>query len=171
MLNRLKNKKGFTLSETMAALLILSLVIVLTGGGVIVVKNAYQRITLKANAQVLMSTTITKVNDEFKYAKDVTTTVDPADSSKTYTTFVSGNSNLKTAFKNDTSKGIELYYIYGDNVKTTQLLSNKTMTDGMIPSITYDYSTSDKLFTATITIKKGDSTISTQELKVRPIEE
>lgn len=161
MLNRLKNSKGFTLSETMASVLILILVITIIGGGVVVVKNAYQRITLKANAQTLMSTTITKVTDEFEFAENITEGTD-----NPY--FVSGNSKFKIAFKNGTgNEGVLQSYKYGDNTKTTPLLSSKTMTDGLVPTITYSYNKD--LFTATVTVSKDGDPVSTQTFSVKPI--
>ena len=66
---RMKNKEGFSISEMLMVVMILSLIIVILGSGVMVVKNAYERITLKAEAQTLLSTTITKVTDEFRFSK------------------------------------------------------------------------------------------------------
>ena len=57
---RMKNKEGFSISEMLMVVMILSLIIVILGSGVMEVKNAYERITLKAEAQTLLSTTITK---------------------------------------------------------------------------------------------------------------
>lgn len=47
---RMKNKEGFSISEMLMVVMILSLIIVILGSGVMVVKNAYERITLKAEA-------------------------------------------------------------------------------------------------------------------------
>lgn len=161
------NKKGFTLSETLASVLILILVVTIIGGGIVVVKNAYQRITLKANAQVLMSTAITKVSDELKFAENIEGTDTP--------TFVSGNNSYKMSFVNGDGTadnlGIMEAYATGDSTQNIQLLSTKTMTDGLVPSITYNYSSDDKLFTATIEVKKDGTTVSKQTITVRPLNE
>lgn len=158
ILIRKHNSRGFTLSETLAAMLILALVIVITGGGVIVVKDAYQKITLRANAQVLMSTVITKVSDEFRYAEDIDGQ-----------TFVSGNSGYKMSFTNDNTKGIMTTYYSGDGskVESTSLLSDKTMTDGLVTSIS-DYTYSNDFFKATIAVKKAGFSIS-QNIVVKPL--
>lgn len=162
-----QNNKGFTLSETLASLLILALVIVIIGGGVIVVKDAYQRITLKANAQVLMSTAISKVQDELKFAESIDDTASPV-------TFTSGNNNYKLSFENGdgTKENLGIMEVYGEGTtaQPVQMLSTKTMTNGLVPSIEYSYDSTRKLFTATVTVKDKDGTVkASQKFNVKPL--
>ena len=53
-------------------MLVLSLAISFITGGAVSVKNAYQNVTLRSDAQLLLSTAITSVSDELRYASDVT---------------------------------------------------------------------------------------------------
>ena len=63
LMKKLNNSKAFTLSELLAVILILSLIMTTLAGGLTVVRTAYEKITLKAEAATLMSTVITKVTD------------------------------------------------------------------------------------------------------------
>ncbi len=66
------NRAGFTLAETLLAVLILLLVSVIVATGIPVAKNAYEKVVLGANAQVLLSTTISALRDELGFARNVT---------------------------------------------------------------------------------------------------
>ncbi len=165
------NKKGFTISETLVSLLILALVITLTGGGIVVVKNAYERVTMRANAQTLLSTTMTKVGNELRYAEDIDTSSADADGKVDTPAFTNGKTNLKMIFANDSSKGIVERYNYGTKHQDMQILSDKTMTDGLVSSIKYTYDKNKKLFSATITVSKNSGMVYEQTIKVRPLNE
>lgn len=165
------NKKGFTLSETMMSVLILGLVIAITGGGIAVVKNAYQRITLKSHAQALMSTSITKVSEDLRFAEDIDTDGTDAAGTVDSPQFTSGETGYRIRFTNDSDKGIMRTYIYGTSIGSERLLTDKTMTDGLVPSMTCTYDTSAKVFKVKITVSKNDKTISEQEVSIRPLNE
>lgn len=69
---RLKqNRAGFSLSEVLMAVLILSLVSVLLVSGMVTVNNTYRRSVDKANAETLLSTTVTELRNEMAFASDV----------------------------------------------------------------------------------------------------
>lgn len=68
---KLKNNKGFTLAETLLAVLILLLVSTIVATGMPAAKNAYEKIIVAANAQVLLSTSATALRDELGTAWDV----------------------------------------------------------------------------------------------------
>ncbi|SCJ71948.1 Uncharacterised protein [uncultured Eubacterium sp.] len=166
MRSRIKNKKGFSISEMLMVVMILSLIIVMLGSGVMVVKNSYEKITLKAEAQTLLSTTITKVSDEFRFAKYVN-----ADDNPKAAKFVSGNLGYEIWFKNDDgSSGMKGILICNNAGVSAQLLTDKTMTSRLTPSIEYQYDKDNRLFTATITIATRDNDkFLEQEIKVKPI--
>ena len=65
------NKKGFTLAETLITVIILLLVSVIVATGIPSAKNAYERVVVSSNAQVLLSTAITALRDELGKASDV----------------------------------------------------------------------------------------------------
>ena len=68
---KLKGSGGFTLAETLLAVLILLLVSTIVATGMPAAKNAYEKIVVAANAQVLLSTTATALRDELGTAWDV----------------------------------------------------------------------------------------------------
>ena len=67
----IKTKKGFSLTELLVAILILAMVSAVVAGGIPVAKDAYEKITLSANAQVMLSTAISALRNELCTAEDV----------------------------------------------------------------------------------------------------
>ena len=65
------SRKGFSLTELLVAVLILSMVSAVVAGGVPVARDAYEKITVSANAQVMLSTTISALRNELCTASDV----------------------------------------------------------------------------------------------------
>ena len=87
-MRKLKSDQGFTLVEMVLALFILSLIVTVIGGGVTVVKSAYEKITLQAEAQVLVSTFVTAIvnkNNNIYYKTEISTNERPLVSDKTIT--------------------------------------------------------------------------------------
>lgn len=64
LFNRAKRRAGFTLAETLLAVLILLLVSGIVATGVPVAKNVYDKVVLAANAQVMLTTAVTSLRDE-----------------------------------------------------------------------------------------------------------
>ena len=58
--NKLHNRKGFSLAETLMAVLILLMVSAVVAAGIPMAREAYEKAVDAANAQTLLSTTITK---------------------------------------------------------------------------------------------------------------
>ena len=69
---KLKSRLGFTLAEVLMVVLILMMVSSVVAGGVPVAANAYFKVVDAANAQMLLSTTVTKLRRELAFASDVT---------------------------------------------------------------------------------------------------
>lgn len=68
---KIKNKSGVTLAETLIAIVILLMVVAIVAAGIPVAVNAYDEIVTSANAQVLLSTTMTRLRDELCTAADI----------------------------------------------------------------------------------------------------
>lgn len=68
---KLRDSAGFSLAETLLATLILMLVSLLLANGVPTAKNIYERVTVSANAKVLMSTAISALRNELGTAKNI----------------------------------------------------------------------------------------------------
>ena len=136
---KLKNQTGFTLAETLLAVLILLLVSVIVANGMPAATNAYRKTVLAANAQSLMSTTVAALRDELGTAWGVSV----ADDAVTYYSADTGN---RTILKKDNSTGTITITEYvstdGLNVdvasqgKERQLTPEQTMAKEL--SISYD---------------------------------
>jgi len=61
---KLKKRVGFTLAETLITVIIILMVSSLLGAGIPAAVQAYQKVVDAANAQLLLSTTITRLNEE-----------------------------------------------------------------------------------------------------------
>lgn len=168
MIDRLKKRDGFTLSEMLMTVLIISLVILLLGGGVYVIKNAYDKVTAKAEAQTIASTAITKITDEFRYATGIATGSDGK------CKFFSEAKGCTIWFENPGEddggkRGILICRGQGEEDRI-QLLTDETMAEGLTPTIEYSYDEGSKVFKATIRIKyRNKEDFVKQELTVRPV--
>ena len=69
--NKLKSRLGFSLAETLLAVLILLMVSTIVATGIPAARNAYEKVVLASNAEVLLSTTITTLRYELGTAQDV----------------------------------------------------------------------------------------------------
>ena len=67
--NKINRKTGFSLTELLAAVLILGMVSSVVAGGIPVARDAYNKVTVSANAQVLMSTTISALRSQLGVGK------------------------------------------------------------------------------------------------------
>ena len=71
MVQKIRQKMGFSIAELLVAILILSMVSTVVAGGIPVARDAYNKITVAANAQVLLSTAIYSLRSELGVAMDV----------------------------------------------------------------------------------------------------
>ena len=67
----LRTQAGMTLTEMLAAVLILSMTAVTMAGGVVAVKDAYRKTSEKAEAQQVLATTAELITDFFSDASEV----------------------------------------------------------------------------------------------------
>ncbi len=68
-----KDKSGFTLTELLLTVLILLMVSSVVAAGVPAAVNAYQKVLDASNAQVLLSTTVSSLERELSFARNVDT--------------------------------------------------------------------------------------------------
>ncbi len=61
---KISSRSGFTLAETLMAVLILAMVTAIVAAGVPSAVNAYRKVTEAGNAELLLSTTMTRLRDE-----------------------------------------------------------------------------------------------------------
>lgn len=72
IITKIKDKRGFSLTEMLIAMLILLLATAIVARGVPVAKETYEKTVDSANAQVLMSTVLAVLRDDVGMAETVT---------------------------------------------------------------------------------------------------
>ncbi len=164
------NRKGFTLSETLTTVLLLAIIFAGITGGIVAVSDAYQKITIKSEAQTLLSTTISAVSADLRSCTDVMTSGEEeyyfCNSRKTYITYITDDTDgtLIKAMKNGEADS-----------KTILLLTDKTSSSGLISKVTDITRTSTGLFTFKVEVFNTKSTsvdaIESQSVTVRPYTE
>ena len=140
--------KGFTLAETLLAVLILLMVTAIVATGIPVAKNAYEKVVLASNAEVLLSTTISSLRNELGTAQNVKTQTsesgEEADSVITYYNAARGASSK--LFVEETDKVIMLQRYFSEeglsaDYDAAPLVSSKTSTQDLYvtySSVSYD---------------------------------
>ena len=146
---KLHNSSGFTLAETLLAVLILLMVSSIVAAGIPSAKNAYEKVVLASNAEVLLSTTITTLRNELGTAQDVKA-AKPGDSADTTITYYNptrgASSKLYVASGGENDKEIMFQrYFSADGLindyDAAPLVSSKTATQDLYvtyTSVTYD---------------------------------
>lgn len=123
--DRIKETSAMTLTEMLAAVLILAMTAVAIAGGVTAVKNAYQKVTQKAEAQQVLASTVELMTDEFSSA------LKEADGGTDGWDFVSGKNGMWMHFESSKEQGI--CKVYGDedpDVSNGNITRNATDENG-----------------------------------------
>lgn len=128
-LRKLHKTGGFTLTELMATMVILLLVAGIVAAGIPAAARAYVKVVDAANAQVLLSTTMTVLRDELGQATKVnvaSTTTGEGDGAVTeYTiTYRGGNTGSETVLENGTN-GIVIREYLDDAFDPTDGMSDE----------------------------------------------
>ena len=88
-------KAGFTLAETLVAMILLLIISVMLIQGIPLAYNAYKKVDQTANAHMLASTTMTELRDKLAFSKEIK---------------ISGDNNFKTiSFTSNNGREYSLY--------------------------------------------------------------
>lgn len=154
---KLQSSKGFSLSEMLVAMLILTLTISIVSGGVVVVKEAYEKITIKADAQVLLSTAVSALSEEFRNAQDM-------ESDSFYSPLQGGRVWLESEATDN-----NIYIVSSDGLGKVPLVTRKTIPKNLklkLDSLTYV----DGVFTCHIEVRDRNNNLhEEQEISVRSL--
>lgn len=162
-MKKLRSQQGFSVSEMLMAVLIIALTLSFIGGGITVIKDAYMKITLRAEAQTLLSTVITVVSSELQNADEVQKVGENGENS--YWSFYSFERGYRMYFEN---KKDNIYIKTEVLSEEFPLLTEKTITSGLVPkleALTYE----NQVFTYTIKIYYKNQVYAEQEISVRPM--
>lgn len=112
---KLRSKNGMTLTELLAAIVILGMIGTVLGGGVMMVKNVYQRTQDQADAEQALSLTAQLMTDEFANALEVKNSAGTSETGEMVTPLLrSGNSHLWLHFSATDWSGTGIEKWYGD---------------------------------------------------------
>ena len=130
-------KKGFTLVEMLACVVILLLLSAVAARGVSAAVESYSKIVNSANAQLLLSTTLIEIRDEVCLSTDLKIEKDDDHNDFiSYTSSVTGDVNI---IKNS-ADGIKIVEYYtSDNADERLLVSNLAANKNLV--CTYDDAT------------------------------
>ena len=172
-----KGKNGFSLAETLVAVLILLMVSAVVAAGIPVAKNAYEKVTIASNAEVLLSTTVSALRDELGTGRNITT--DENKKSVSYYSTRTGNHSsifLGSLADDDTVYTILLEYsVFTEKSEEKiqrQLVSAAASTKDL--TITYDaitYKNGLVYITGLKVTRKSNEKVyaSMEELIIRPV--
>ena len=105
--HKLKSRAGFTLAEALVTVLILLMVTAVVAAGIPAAKNAYEKVVRSANAEVLLSTSVSELRKNLVTAQNVT-----ADENGVLT-FYSGDGEInKRIYPDPGNKGVLMVQEY-----------------------------------------------------------
>ena len=143
---KLKSESGFTLAETLLAVLIMLMVSAIMATGIPSVKKAYEKVVLASNAEVLLSTTISTLRNELGTAQDVKTLeASTGETAGTVITYYNGtrgaSSKLYVGSRGEENKKImfQRYFSekgYSVSYPPAPLVSSKTSTQDLYVTYT-----------------------------------
>lgn len=117
MRRKLHNTNGFTLSETLMTVVLIGLITMAMAGGIVAAKNVYQRISLRADAQTLLATTVSAVTEDLSSVSSCDALLSSGSSQQAVTLIQDGNPVEPAVFFYAESRGYRMQYrngIYGN---------------------------------------------------------
>lgn len=175
---KLRSQNGMTLTELLAAIVILGMIGTVLGGGVMMVKNVYQRTQEQADAEQALSLTAQLMTDEFANALEVKNSAGTSATGELVTPLLrSGNSHLWLHFSATdwSGTGIEKWYgdyTYDDAYNKISLLTQAAISDEYYTAFDgYTYSEETACFTVqNLAIYRKKDTMGTfRKAVVKPI--
>ena len=112
--DKIHSEEGFTLSETLMTVVLIGLITMAMAGGIVTAKNVYQRISLRADAQTLLATTVSAVTEDLSSVSSCDALQSSGSSQQTVTLIQDdGNPVESNAFFYAESRGYRMQYRNG----------------------------------------------------------
>lgn len=112
--DKIHSEEGFTLSETLMTVVLIGLITMALAGGIVAAKNVYQRISLRADAQTLLATTVSAVTEDLSSVSSCDALQSSGSSQQTVTLIQDdGNPVESNAFFYAESRGYRMQYRNG----------------------------------------------------------
>lgn len=131
LLHKLNNRRGFSLTEMLATVLIMGFVGIIITTGAATVQRVYRKVVAHANAQTALTTTITLMKDQLAFADPESIT-----GSGTTISFQNLNSGEQKITLNPgtANRGFTLTYTAGDGTGTASMTTLPLLSDSAITS-------------------------------------
>lgn len=131
--DKIHSEEGFTLSETLMTVVLIGLITMAMAGGIVAAKNVYQRISLRADAQTLLATTVSAVTEDLSSVSSCDALQSSGGSQQTVTLIQDdGNPVESNAFFYAESRGYRMQYrngTYGNGTSGTGASGGNTGTE------------------------------------------
>lgn len=151
MRKRLKAKKGFSLTEMLATVLIMSLVVASSVTGITAISSTYRKVLRQSNAEHLMTAVNTAMTGELSFAKYVNEGITPVTNEATF--YSATYRTCKYGVKD--GKLVINFTKWGEE-HIINVINDSTYPDGLaIKELKVNYDDSTNKFTVDITI--GDA--------------
>lgn len=111
--DKIHSEEGFTLSETLMTVVLIGLITMAMAGGIVAAKNVYQRISLRADAQTLLATTVSAVTEDLSSVSSCDALLSSGSSQQEVTLIQEGNPVEPAAFFYAESRGYRMQYRNG----------------------------------------------------------
>lgn len=167
-IRRLRGRAGFTLAETMIAVLILLMVSSIVAGGVPLAMNAYREVLSAANAETLLTSAVIRLRDELSEATDIT-----VGSNSETITYTDANGIRTMLYSGGEGKSVMLEYTLEGAVRSRVMLSDGASEQNLYidyggtpdPAIVYSDGV---IVIRNLSVKSGTRVLaSLNELKIR----
>ena len=130
--DKIHSEEGFTLSETLMTVVLIGLITMAMAGGIVAAKNVYQRISLRADAQTLLATTVSAVTEDLSSVSSCDALQSSGSSQQTVTLIQNGSPVGSKAFFYAESRGYRMQYrngSYGNGASGTGASGGNTGTE------------------------------------------
>lgn len=120
--DKIHSEEGFTLSETLMTVVLIGLITMAMAGGIVAAKNVYQRISLRADAQTLLATTVSAVTEDLSSVSACDALQSSGSSQQAVTLIEKGNPVEPAVFCYAESRGYRMQYrngTYGNGTSGT----------------------------------------------------
>lgn len=132
--DKIHSEEGFTLSETLMTVVLIGLITMAMAGGIVAAKNVYQRISLRADAQTLLATTVSAVTEDLSSVSSCDALQSSGSSQQTVTLIQDDGSPVESnAFFYAESRGYRMQYrngSYGNGASGSGASGNGTSGTG-----------------------------------------
>lgn len=173
---KMQSRRGFTLIEMVAAVLVLVLLVLILNTGLNLSVKSYETMTAESETELLMSSLSDVIYDELRYARDINTTEgsakpDPGENPGTAEpAVITGNLARYTSvsFGRNTALSLKGGQLYANGKR---LLSAGTYGNGdyVIEKMDITYDKDSCIFTVNLTVGGVDNITAATEFKVRPL--